>query len=225
MAGVVAGGRNSCSGTDTAHEFNGAGDMSVTQRPALILRTVTTFLRKTDRSRWSDPRSFRADWEPRTKLVAALVPNKSRVIEFGAAQRHFERYLDPSCTYTPSDLVDRGPGTIICDLNQRPLPDLGANTYDVAVFIGVLEYMRDLPSVLDWLTKYVPVCVLSYATADAGGYSPRAIQETVRRLRHGWMNHYREEAIRSLFRERGFELTRDEDWENQRIFVFSQRPQ
>jgi hypothetical protein len=157
-------------------------------------------------------------------MVAALVPNNSRVIEFGAAKRLLERYLDPSCTYVPSDIVERGPGTIVCDFNQRPLPDLGANVYDVAVLIGVLEYVRDVPAVLDWLTKYVTLCVLTYACATAKGYSPRAVLGRVGRLRHGWVNNYGEEELRSLFRERGFELVRDENWENQRVFVFSQRP-
>ena len=30
-----------------------------------MLRVVSTFLKKTDRKRWTDPRSFHADWEPR----------------------------------------------------------------------------------------------------------------------------------------------------------------
>ena len=38
------------------------------------------------------------------------------------------------------------------------------------------------------------------------------------------MNSYREDEISSLFRERGFELTKDEDWLNQRLFVFAKRP-
>ena len=189
-----------------------------------MLRVVSTFLKKTDRERWTDPRSFHADWEPRTEKIAALIPKNTRVIEFGAANRLLERYLDPSCTYTPSDMVDRGPGTIICDLNERPLPDLGADVYDVAVTIGVLEYMRDLPSVLDWLTQYVDVCVLAYAPVKSSRYSPLAVIEAVRRLRHGWMNNYREQAFQSLFRERGFDLVRGEDWEAQRLLVFSQRP-
>nr|WP_246541050.1 class I SAM-dependent methyltransferase [Mycobacterium spongiae] len=146
------------------------------------------------------------------------------MIEFGVGKRLLERYLDPSCTYTPSDIVDRGPGTIICDLNGRPLPDLGADVYDVAVLIGVLEYLRDLPSVLDWLTGSVKVCVVTYAPAKTGGYSPGAIRETIDRLRHGWMNNYRIEDIQSLFRERGFDLAHDEDWEQQRVLVFSQSP-
>jgi hypothetical protein len=189
-----------------------------------MLRMITTLLKKTDRRRWADPRSLYASWEPRNKRVAALVPNNSRVIEFGAGKRILERYLDPSCTYVPSDVVDRGPGTIVCDLNQRPLPDLGSDVYDVAVLSGVLEYVRDVPSMLDWLTKYIAVCVLTYAPAKANGYSPRALLERIGRLRHGWMNNYREEELRSLFREQSFELVQEDDWEEQRLFVFSQRP-
>ncbi len=189
-----------------------------------MLRVITTLFKKTDRRRWADPRNLYASWESRNKQVAALVPNNSRVIEFGAGKRILERYLDPSCTYVPSDIVDRGPGTIVFDLNQRPLPDLGSDVYDVAVLSGVLEYVRDVPSMLDWLTKYVSVCVLTYAPAKATGYSPRALVDRVSRLRHGWMNNYREEQLRSIFRERGFELVQSEDWEQQRLFVFSQRP-
>lgn len=184
-------------------------------------RVINSYLKKTDRKRWEDPRSFYAAWEPRTELVAGLVPYNSRVIEFGAAKRLLEKYLDPSCTYVPSDIVDRGPGTIVCDLNQRPLPDLGADVYDVAVIIGVLEYIRDVPAVLDWLTKYVSLCVLTYACTKATGNSPRAILERGMRLRHGWINNYTEEKLRSLFHERGFALVQDENWEDQRIFVIS----
>jgi hypothetical protein len=189
-----------------------------------MLRVVTTLLKKTDRRRWADPRNLYASWESRNKQVAALVPNNSRVIEFGAGKRVLERYLDPSCTYVPSDIIDRGPGTIVCDLNQRPLPDLGSNNHDVAVLSGVLEYVRDVPSLLDWLTKCVTVCVLTYAPAKASGYSPRALLETIGRLRHGWMNSYCEEELQSLFCERGFELVQEKDWEEQCVFVFSRRP-
>src|SRR6185312_8871325 len=98
---------------------------------------------------------------PRTRIAAGFVPDGSRVIEFGAGNRLLEKHLDSSCTYTPSDLVDRGPGTIVCDLNERPLPDLGTDTYDTAVILGVLEYLTDVPSLIDWLAQHVPLCVIS----------------------------------------------------------------
>jgi hypothetical protein len=189
-----------------------------------MLRVFTTLVRRTDRERWSDPRNIYDSWEPRTKMVAALVPNNSRVIEFGAAKRRLEKYLDPSCTYQPSDVVERGEGTLVCDLNERPLPDLGADVYDVAVIIGVLEYVRDVPAVLDWLAQYVSMFVVTYACAKANGKSPRARVEKVARLRHGWVNDYREEEFRALFTDRGFRLIHDDNWENQRVFAFSRRP-
>jgi hypothetical protein len=187
-----------------------------------MLRLTGALRQKTDYGRWADPRSIYTSWESRTELAAGLIPNHSRVIEFGAAKRVLEKFLDPSCTYTASDLVDRGPGTIVCDLNERPLPELGADAYDVAVIMGVLEYVRDVPSMLDWLTRHVPLCVLSYACTKANDNPLRGRFETIGRLNHGWMNSYCADELRALFGERGFALQRDALWKDQRLFVFSQ---
>ena len=103
-----------------------------------------------DVSRWADAGKFN-DWEERTKLIATLIPAEARVIEFGAGKRQLEKHLDSTCTYVPSDLVSRGPDTIVLDLNKRPLPDLSTQSFDVAVLAGVLEYVADLPSFVRWL--------------------------------------------------------------------------
>lgn len=189
-----------------------------------MMRLTGALRQKTDYDRWADPRSIYASWEPRTKLAAAFVPNHSRVVEFGAATRALEKYLDPSCTYAASDLVDRGPGTIVCDLNARPLPDLGTDTYDVAVIMGVFEYVRDVPSVIDWLARHFGLCVLSYACAKANGRPLRARFENMGRLNKGWMNNYCEDELATLFGDRGFALLQQDNWEDQRVFAFSRRP-
>jgi len=63
------------------------------------------------------------------------------VIEFGAG-KEFSSGIWTNRAPTPRlTSVDRGPGTIVCDLNQRPLPVLGVRAYDVAVLMGVLEYI------------------------------------------------------------------------------------
>jgi len=193
------------------------------------LGIIAALRQKTDYRRWADTRNLYSSWEPRTERAAALVPNNSRVIEFGAGNRVLERYLDPSCRYVPSDIVDRGPGTIVCDLNQRPLPDLGPGVYDVAVIMGVLEYLRDVPSLLDWLAKYVPLCVVSYGCPDTNNHTRRTSLGAIDRLSRGWMNNYREDELRSLFKERGYTSVHEENWANvdgylHRLFVFSQSP-
>lgn len=185
---------------------------------------MAAVLRKTDYSRWGDERQLYTGWEPRSQRAAALVPPNSRVIEFGAGNRTFERHLDPSCTYVPSDIVDRGPGTVIYDLNRRPLPELGAGTFDVAVLMGVLEYIRDVPSVIDWLAQNVQVCVVSYVCAGATSHASRGMRESAGRVGLGWLNHYSEPEFRSLFLERGFVSELEENWEDNRLFVFHTKP-
>src|SRR5436190_22890161 len=98
-----------------------------------------------DYRRWARAENLKDRWDSRTKLIASLVPAGSRVIEFGAGKRQLERHLHPSCTYLPSDIVDRGPGTLIIDLNADPLIDLGPHRVDPAALSGVLEYVHDLP--------------------------------------------------------------------------------
>jgi hypothetical protein len=134
-------------------------------------KVITALRQKTDHSRWADTGNILASWESRTQRAAALVPKHTRVIEFGAGNRVLERYLDRSCTYVPSDIVDRGPATIVCDLNRRPLPDLSVGAYDVAVLMGVLEYMRDMPSVLDWFGHSLANVALCCRTRKPGAIS------------------------------------------------------
>lgn len=189
-----------------------------------MLRALGALRQKTDYRRWAEPRNIYPSWESRTQRAAELIPDKSRVIEFGAAKRVLETHLDSSCTYVPSDIVDRGPGTIVADLNSRPLPDFAPGTYDVAVFMGVLEYIQDLPALVDWLAERLPRCVVSYACAHADAHSLRALREKAVRLQHGWMNSYTDDQLRSVFTARGYAVTHEESWENQRMFVFSQLP-
>ena len=39
-----------------------------------------------DRSRWSDTKELLTDWDERTRILARLVPDGARVIEFGAGR-------------------------------------------------------------------------------------------------------------------------------------------
>lgn len=185
-----------------------------------LRRELATVLGRTDYRRWSNRSNFERSWVPRTRRAAELVPDSSHVIEFGAGERELERYLDRSCSYVPSDIVDRGPGTVICDLNERPLPVLGEGTYTTAVLLGVLEYLSDVPEVLDWLTKHVQYLVVSYVCVEINQYSLRGLHQTLHRLRAGWMNNYSEERLRFMFQERGFEQISVESCIGNRLFVF-----
>jgi hypothetical protein len=173
--------------------------------------------------RWSNAQNLETLWDSRTERIAKLVPMGSRVIEFGPGRRLLERLLHDTCHYIPSDLVDRGPGTIICDLNRRPLPDLRYLRADIAVFGGVLEYVIDLESVVEWLSRQVSCCIASYVFVTSSNGIAKKIRERGYRLYHGYMNHYREDELIQIFDRYGFSCVKTDTWPPQRIFLFHNR--
>jgi hypothetical protein len=184
-------------------------------------------LGQTDRARWLDTSNFDGEWEERTQLMARVVPKHTRVIEFGAGKRQLESYLDPTCSYFPSDLVDRGGNTIVLDLNSRPLPNLSHLKLDAAVFAGVLEYISDLDAVVHWLSYQVGMCIASYECASTQPRTVGRFKETLRRTGAGWINTFTEDALVQAFAAGGFILTETHGWyvgdSSERIFVFKRR--
>jgi hypothetical protein len=183
-------------------------------------------LGRSDYERWADPGNLEAWWESRTQKLAALVPAGTRVIEFGAGRGRLASFLDPRCSYVASDLVERGSDTFVCDLNRRPLPDLAPLKPEVAVFAGVLEYLRDVPEVVAWLATQVGWCVASYAVADRLGLRGALVAAARRsywRTYHGYMNSYSEAELLAIFARNRFACLRAESWNEQRLFLFQRR--
>ena len=182
----------------------------------------------TDLERWSDLDNFEASWSERSRLIAGLVPSGSRVLEFGAGRRHLEGFLDPSCEYIPSDVVDRGPGTLVCDLNSRPLPELAAIAPDVAVFAGVFEYIADLRDVPHWLSRDVSMCIASYECAKSRPLTIARMREAWMRARVGWVNTFDEQELCAMFAASGMACVRRTLWRtpdgDEAIFVFAKLP-
>ena len=190
-----------------------ANAMSHAQSLALILRTMRCrFLRKTDTQRWTDLRNFDPAWDQRTQVIASLIPQCSRIIEFGAGRERLRTYLDGTCTYTPADLVKRSSNTVVFDLNKRPLPDLRALNLDVAIFGGVLEYIADIGDVPRWLARQVSLCIASYECATSGLSPAARALEVLSRSKNGWMNHYGEKQLKELFCAGGFTFDRKVNW-------------
>jgi hypothetical protein len=207
----------------TARAARDMGRATATIAARLFEVLALKLLHRSDYRRWVDPRNLETWWDSRTERLAELVPLDSRVIEFGAGRRQLERHLGPRCTHVPADLVDRGPGTIVCDLNRRPFPDLRALRMDVAVFGGVLEYIIAVPALVEWLAQSVRFCVASYARVTSGASLLERAQDRFQRVRHGYMNHFTEEQFVALFQERGFVCRTRRTWESQSLFLFEKR--
>jgi hypothetical protein len=177
-------------------------------------------LLRSDYQRWTNLDNYEEWWDARTAKIARLIPSTSRVIEFGAGRRQLEKFLEPTCTYVPSDIVDRGPGTFVCDLNQRRLPDLSHLNVDTAVFSGVLEYLHDLESLVEWLARHVSLCVASYACVPPGKRIFQRLRDRFNRFYYGYMSSYGEEDLIDLFRRAGFRCIARDPWNSQRVFLF-----
>ena len=112
---------------------------------------VLPALGRSDYARWTDPSNLEAWWESRTQRLASLVPTGTRVIEFGAGAA-------AARGLPGSELHLHGVGLRRAwtgHLRVRPEPPTAAGPRplapEVAVFAGVLEYVRDVPSVIAWL--------------------------------------------------------------------------
>jgi hypothetical protein len=164
-----------------------------------------------DYRRWSDSRCLSPDWDTRTEQIASLIPPGKTVLEFGAGRMTLKNHLPEGCKYTPSDLVDRGDGTIVCDLNAGELPEFPL--HDVAVFSGVLEYINDVEQLIAKLKMKVDMIVASYAVRDQ-------IADKLLRRSCGWVNDYTDVQFKNIFVRLGFRCDHVESWNDQKIYRF-----
>ena len=185
---------------------------SMTKEKAFMLvRSMTTSLSTatggSDYRRWRRRSSFSPDWDGRARLIAALVPPNSSVIEFGAGTLALKDFLPRGCQYTPSDLVDRGQGTLVYNLNGRRLAPIPR--HDVAVFGGVLEYVHDIPRLISELSHSVECIIASYAVTDSNPDDRRG---------RGWVNDLSSTTLLNLFAAHGFQMDREDRWGSQCIY-------
>jgi len=162
-----------------------------------------------DVARWSEDSNFHSNWDDRTKDLAALVSDRQTVIEYGSGPLGAQRFLPETCGYVGSDLVLRGTGSLAIDLNAKKIPFLPAA--DVALFSGVLEYVHDLPRLVERLASSVDEVVCSYAPTELnpGDREP-----------HGWVNEYSTDALVDLFARVGFSVDHQAEWKRQVLFKF-----
>ena len=167
--------------------------------------------RTSERERWDGEENLSGEWDERTSMLAAMIKPRESVIEFGAGRRSLESMLPDGCTYRASDIVDRGDGTIVCDLNDRKLPELPP--CDVVVFSGVLEYVFDLPRLLKNIRGTASTIVASYGPTDSKLHGPRST-----RLWNGWVNDYSSTEFVNLMRKHGYHPVAQSEWREHLLF-------
>lgn len=174
-----------------------------------LARTGYLSLRKSsDVRRWRDDGQINPQWLNRSIVATELIRPGTSVIEFGAGTGRLGELLPPGCVYQPTDLVRRTPAFLEIDLNtDAPLP----TGYDVAVLLGVIEYLHDPESALRRLRDVAGRLVLSYCPPSPG------VNRLTRRSR-GWVNDMSYEYLTTALSDAGFQL------ESQRELEPANRP-
>jgi hypothetical protein len=168
---------------------------------------------QTDYQRWSNINKLSCGWESRNPVIASMIEPNSKILEFGAGTMTLPKYLPENCTYIPSDIIERVPGMLVCDLNASNIPPLPK--VDVVAFSGVLEYIEDVPRIINHLQNNCSIVVASYAIRTTK--TPKEIKQ---RRAAGWINDYTDEEFIRIFRDCGFICIKKTTWITQIICKF-----
>jgi hypothetical protein len=162
-----------------------------------------------DSARWSLDSSFESYWLDRNRALVTKIPPNSAVLEFGAGMRQLEKLLPAGCRYTPSDLINRSPGTLVCDLNKRPLPNF--LPHDIIVLSGVLEYLHDPSDLLVQFHTVAPLILLSYAVWDG---MPQSLPQ---RRKNGFVNDLSHAQFYDMLEKAGWRSKAFGEWQGQHL--------
>jgi hypothetical protein len=155
-------------------------------------RLETIRRRETDRFRWLESASFKSNWNKRAPFAAALCADSRCVCDIGCGTQALRSLLPSAVRYLPADITQRTEDTILCDLNQRVLPEKYLLEADTVTMLGVLEYLFDVPWVLRSLRPFINTIVTSYNPSD--------MIQSGRRER-GWVNDFTlDELVRMIHR-------------------------
>lgn len=137
----------------------------------------------------------------RTRQAAAWLAGEAGVVDIGCGLMPLRDYLPQATRYVPVDIVERGPGTVLTDLNHDLLPPFAERA---AAMLGVVEYVVDLPRLFVQLRRFERV-VLSY--------NHSSVQDLLwalrlRRKDVNWLHRHGPLAFAQLIERAGWEIVR-----------------
>ena len=136
------------------------------------------------------------DWvHERCRLAAACIEDGANVADLGCGLQVLREHLHTSCLYTGYDLGDMHPANVLLDLDGPfTLPE----GHDVAVLLGVLEFLADPQSALARVVEAVDAVVLSFVCVLEASQADLKRRESV-----GAQHHWTEEDLMRVLSEVG----------------------
>lgn len=162
---------------------------------------------------WKSVERFDDRWRGRIKQMSGFISkNDTSVVDLGCGPMWLKDYLEADVTYTGVDYKNRGPNTIICDLNKDCLPELYSDVYFIS---GCLEYIHSPSHLVQEMSRQtLNRCIISYCSVNH--FSDQRL-----RRKKGWVNHLTEEQLIDLFISNDMSLQNQcITADNNSIFVF-----
>jgi hypothetical protein len=157
--------------------------------PAFIRRIITARPRS-----WRQVERFDPAWRARIERMASFIGEAhGSVVDVGCGPMWLREYLPAGITYFGVDYVDRGPGTIVADLNRDEVPAIDADVWFVS---GCLEYIRDPDRFIAALSTHARNCIVSYCGTEA-------FPSLSERRKRGWVNDLTLPQVVELFARSG----------------------
>lgn len=131
------------------------------------------------------------DWsKERIRVASGWIKAKSKVADLGCGTQVLAKSLHQDCQYTGLDIGNMNSKNVHLDLNKEF--DFH-EFFDVAVLLGVLEYLEDPISTIKRLKEHCNEVIISYVCAKESNSSIKKIRERI-----GVTNHLTESDLRVL---------------------------
>lgn len=157
------------------------------------------------RDYWLDIRNYHNSWDSRARFAAKHI-RKKWVSDIGCGRQSLSRYLAPDAIYLPSDITAWDRNVEVCDLNIGHLPERSLALCDVAVLLGVVQRIHDLPQLFSEMSSRAEHLVVSYH-ADRTRSAPG-----------DWTHSYSTADFSSILGAAGYSITRQVRYGQQTIW-------
>lgn len=149
-------------------------------------------------------------WDERNRIIAALIPTGSSVLELGSGAQTLRRYLKEDCEYQPCDVVATSSEVLLCDFNRGIYPKV-SRSYDYVICSGLLEYVQDLSQFFSVAACLGREMVVSYAPERKG-------RTRMGRRLLGWVNSFTRPQLEALLSALGLQWEVAGTWRDQIIY-------
>ena len=157
----------------------------------------------TDLGRWTDRESYLPFWDARATAVAPLLAGRGWVCDIGCGAQALRSRVAAGVRYLPADLRAWTEDTETCALNA-------VLRCDVAVMLGVLEYIVDPAALLARLSHYAEHLLLTYSAPELWA---------VDRAGFGWVNALGRQPLITMLAANGYHVTATSVFEDRQLVI------